>query len=111
MTTYDFKCGSCGETALFVDNERPQAPVCCGQPMNVYSWLPKRNAQLHTKDRPVVFEHPVTGEVRYPPRQDSPMLPSYKERGFERKEFTSYQEHQKWCKAHEVINHGMEGIK
>jgi len=69
------------------------------------------NAQLHPKDRPVVFENPQTGEVRYPARQDSPMMPGYKERGFERKEFTSYHEHQDWCKAHDVINHAAEGIK
>lgn len=69
-----------------------------------------KNAVLHTKDRPVVFENPQTGEVRYPARQDSPMMPGYKERGFERKEFTSYKEHQAWCKDHDVINHAAEGI-
>jgi hypothetical protein len=69
-----------------------------------------RSAQLHPKDRPVVFENPQTGEVRYPARQDSPMMPGYAERGFERREFTSYQEHKKWCDAHDVINHAVEGI-
>jgi hypothetical protein len=69
-----------------------------------------KRALLSTKDRPVVFENPQTGEVRYPARQDSPMMPGYKERGFERKEFTSYVEHQKWCREKNVINHAAEGI-
>lgn len=113
MTTYDFKCGICGETRLLVDNQRPESPSCCNQPMNSYTWAPNtsKNAQLHPKDRPVVFENPQTGEVRYPARQDSPMMPGYKERGFERKEFTSYAEHKKWCDKNQVVNHGLEGIK
>jgi hypothetical protein len=83
-------------------------PACDnGLPGNVAS----RNAQLGPKDRPVVWEHPETGEVRYPPRQESPMLPAYKERGFKRREFTSYREHQDWCKAHGVVNHAAEDIK
>lgn len=71
----------------------------------------RRPAALSKQDRPVVFENPQTGEVRYPARQDSPMMPGYKERGFERREFTSYREHQDWCSKQGVINHAAEGIK
>lgn len=67
-------------------------------------------AALHPKDRPVVFENPQTGEVRYPARQDSPMMPGYEERGFKRREFTSYHEHKKWCDKNGVMNHGLEGV-
>jgi predicted RNA-binding Zn-ribbon protein involved in translation (DUF1610 family) len=110
MTTYDFKCNTCGKTELFLEDNKPEAPICCGESMRSYTWVTKRNAQLHPKDRPVVFENPQTGEVKYPPRQDSPMLPSYIEQGFKRREFTSYQEHKKWCDSHGVVNHGLEGI-
>lgn len=70
-----------------------------------------KNAQLPPGERPVIWENPLTGEVRYPPRKESPMLQAYKDRGFQRKEFTSYNEHQQWCKSHDVINHAAEGIK
>lgn len=71
----------------------------------------KGHAQLRPEERPVVFENPITGEVRYPPRQNSPMYQAYKDQGFQRREFTSYHEHKAWCDAHQVVNHAVEGIK
>lgn len=70
-----------------------------------------RLAQLPLNERPVVWQHPLTGEVRYPGRNDGEMPKYYKEQGYERKEITSYREHQKFNKEHGLINHAAEGIK
>lgn len=69
-----------------------------------------KNAQLHVKERPVVWQHPKTGEVRYPGHTGE-MPGYYQSQGYERKEFTSYQEHKKFCDDNGMINHAVEGIK
>lgn len=68
-----------------------------------------RNTQLPEGERPYVFENPQTGEVRY--LHTDYMAKHYEGQGFQRKEFTSYQEHKKWCDARGMVNHAVEGIK
>jgi hypothetical protein len=68
-----------------------------------------RNAQLPEGERPVVWENPHNGEVRY--LHTDHMESHYKSQGFEKKEFPSYYEHKKWCDEHGVVNHALEGIK
>lgn len=46
-------------------------------------------AAVHSKERAVVFRHPKTGQVVYPPRNDQPMHPVYAEQGYERVELPS----------------------
>lgn len=70
-----------------------------------------KNTQLPNSERPVVWEHPITGEVRYPGRNDGEMPKYYKDQGYERHEMTSYTEHQKFNKEHGLINHAAEGIR
>lgn len=73
----------------------------------------KCSAQLHPNDRPVLFtktKEDGTIDIRFPLRRESPMLPAYKEQGFQRTEFTSYQEHAKFCKENDLVNHAVEGI-
>ena len=61
-------------------------------------------------DKPVIYIHPVTGEYRIPGRNDTDMPLRYKMLGFERKEFSSYFEHQRWMRSKGLINHAAEGI-
>lgn len=68
-----------------------------------------KNTQLLEGERPVVWENHQTGEVRY--THTDYMVPHYKNLGYEKTEFTSYHEHKKWCDAHGVVNHAVEGIK
>lgn len=73
-----------------------------------------RNAQLPPGERPILWTKPGEGgkiEIRYPGRNDGQMPEYYKSQGYEKTEFTSYHEHQKFCKDHEIINHAVEGIK
>lgn len=59
---------------------------------------------------PVVYVHPITGDYRIPLAPDEPMPERYKLQGYERREFTSYLEHQKWCNDHNLVNKYAEGI-
>lgn len=70
-----------------------------------------QTALLPPSERPVVWKHPKTGEVRYPGQNNSEMPKYYKDLGYERHEITSYPEHQKFCKEQGVVNHAVEGIK
>lgn len=70
-----------------------------------------RNQQLSPKDRPVVWQHPQSGEVRYPGLNNSEMPKYYKDLGYERREIMSYNEHQKFCKERGLVNHAVEGIR
>lgn len=70
-----------------------------------------RPATMHPSERPIVWQHPVTKEVRYPGRNDGEMPSYYKSQGYQKVEIPSYQEHQKFCKEQGVVNHAAEGIK
>jgi len=70
-----------------------------------------KNQQLAADERPVVWEHPGTGEIRYPGRNDCDMPKYYKDLGYQRKEITSYKAHQQFCDERGLINHKAEGIR
>lgn len=46
----------------------------------------ERHAQVHTSERAVIYEHPLTGEHKTPPRADQPMPEVYARQGFVRRE-------------------------
>ena len=66
---------------------------------------------MHPKDRPVIYIHPVTGDYKIPGRNDVEMPLRYKMQGYERREFDSYFEHQRWMKSKGLVNHAAEGIR
>lgn len=67
-----------------------------------------RNTQLPEGQRPVVWENPA-GDVKY--LHTNYMAKHYESLGYEKKEFSSYFEHKKWCDEHGMVNHALEGIK
>lgn len=75
-----------------------------------HSCQKSRMAQLTGEEKPVVWVHPQTGEIKYPGRNDADMPLQYKAQGYERKEFTSYHEHQAFCRKNGLVNHRAEGI-
>jgi len=93
----------------YLHKEMEEYPACATSTPEAVRY--SKSTQLPKNERPVIFENPQTGEVRYPATPDSPMMPGYAERGFERREFNSYQEHKSWCDSHGVVNHQVEGIK
>ena len=112
------KCVKCGREYGYDPISYPEGKACTSKVCNPST--PTRfhykdrtfvNAQLSAKDRPIVWEHPVTGEIRYPGRNDGEMPQYYKDQGYQKREITSYQEHQKFNKEHGLVNHAAEGIR
>lgn len=73
--------------------------------MDIY--IPKRNK----RGNPVLWLNPVTGDYRVPMDPDAPIPDKYKALGLERREFTSYHEHQSVCKKLGLVNHYDEDIR
>jgi arginine deiminase len=59
------------------------------------------HAQVHTRDRAVIFYNTKTGEHRTPARADQPIPEVYRAQGFERKEILSMIE---WEKQSGVVH-------
>lgn len=66
------------------------------------------SAAVHTSERSVVFEHPGTGDVKYPGRNDAPMPQRYRDAGYVKRELTSLAESDRFCKQHDVVNEVVE---
>jgi len=49
----------------------------------------RQGGTVHPSERAVVYRHPLTGKVVYPPRNDQPMQPVYANAGYERVELPS----------------------
>ncbi len=97
-------CGNelSAHTAFLVNGEL----LCgsCRRPAERSAILQTRSASVHEKERAVVWQHPATGEVRYPGRNDVPMPALYQKQGFERREFTSIQQLDSFSKQRGLVN-------
>lgn len=86
----------------------------CGQPLEIGAWpfctpeghpsFRQYTTAFNDKDACVVWEHPQTGEVRYPGKNDAPMPERYAKQGFQRKEMRTLHEISKFEKSHKVWN-------
>lgn len=68
----------------------------CGEEVGIGDWFMcphepvlSHDAEVHAKERTVLWQHPGTGEYRYPGRNDVPMGPRLEKLGYQRKEFGS----------------------
>jgi len=95
------------------DPDTPQHTPCpdCGEYLSVgdWPWCPHGSTRpshhsVHANERSVVWEHPGTGEIRYPGRNDAPMPARYQKEGFVRKEFTSLRSLERFECSHNVLN-------
>lgn len=76
----------------------------CRRPAGRGDFIHSRPASVCEKERSVVWQHPGTGEVRYPGRNDVPMPKLYEQQGFARREFTSLRELESFSKQKGVVN-------
>lgn len=60
--------------------------MCADQSPGGHGPVRSMNASVNPRERAVVWEHPGTGEIRYPGRNDTPMPSYYSREGFVRKE-------------------------
>lgn len=75
-------CSTCGQSVAV--GEWPFCPhgISCGG---------TRLKAFHPSERTVVLRNPRTGEIRYPPRNDSPIHPNYRRQGYVREELNNPQ--------------------
>lgn len=56
------------------------------------------------RDRAVVYTNPLTGKTAYPGQDTAFTRQKYESWGYERKEFTTVRELDKFCKENKVVN-------
>jgi len=105
MPLHDMICDFCNEIyedmPLYV--EGTQCP--CGGYFEIYWHARPRDAAAFGRDETtVVYEHPATGKVVYPGRNDQPMPARYEQAGYVRRELKSLHEVDTFSKEHGVVN-------
>lgn len=63
-----------------------------------------RTATVHPSERTVIWQDPKTGQVAYPPRNDSPMPERYRTAGYQRVEFEHARDVERFEKEKGVRN-------
>jgi len=102
---HDMICDRCGEIVYDLPLSKEGAKCVCLGRMEIYWHQRPRNAvAFSAEETTVVYEHPVTGEVRYPARNDQPMPERYRQQGFEQRELRSLREVDRFSKEHGMIN-------
>jgi hypothetical protein len=89
--------------------------VCdyCGMELRIgdFPWCPHSatvpgiyTPAVHPKERTVIYENPRTGHVRYPGRADVPIPQRYADQGYQRREFPTRHELERFEKQRGVTN-------
>lgn len=106
MPRHDLVCPSCN--AYYPDSPLDTIQNCaeCGALLEILwtSSHPQAATNTHPSERAVVWQHPQTGEVRWPGRNDVPMPERYAAAGFQRREFETARELEKFEKERNVRN-------
>lgn len=111
MTLHDVRCGECGqewETFLEWDESTRSlttATCTCGGRAGRVFHKSGFVANAHHLDRTVIFQHP-TDPTKWsaPDRNDRPMPDRLRKLGYEKKEFYSVRDLEKFEKSHHVVN-------
>lgn len=75
-------CSHCGNSYGIGDWPFcPHGTGCCSTNLS----------SIHPSERAVVYRNPRTGEIRYPPRNDTPLHPKYVAQGYVRDELSTHQ--------------------
>lgn len=87
----------------------PDFAIRCSTCYNLMEILWSRSSAdiphaCHPSESVVVWEHPVTGQVRYPGRNDTPIPERYQREGFVRKEIRTLRDIHKFESDHKVLN-------
>lgn len=106
---HDLICDRCGEILDDVPSTviGSKCAYCMKGRMEIYygNWGRREKATpLDAKDATVVYEHPVTGKVVYPARNDIPMPERYRAAGFERVEMRTLNAIDRFSEKHGLVN-------
>ena len=105
MPRHDVECTKCGK--VIKDYYASPWPESLrhedgGELIILWSGSSPHDAEAHPRDRTVIYRNPVTGEIAYPPRNDSVMPKRYRDRGFQRVEFNHARDVEKFEKSNDV---------
>ena len=112
MVVHDLACVDCDRKLYDVLVDSAKLPACpdCGAACEVRWDISRRpinlarHSTVHARERTVVWKHPKTGVVSYPPMADAPMPDRYRKQGFERVEFETQRSLDKFCDEKKVLN-------
>lgn len=105
-TRHDLQCDRCDKIYEDMPVSCDGTHCHCGGKLEI-AWhaCHSQNARaLDPKETTVVYEHPETGKIIYPGKNDVVMPLRYRTLGYQRKELTSLSEVDKFSKAHGVVN-------
>lgn len=79
-------------------------PLCCGARMEI-CWQATNSihSPCHPSETIVIWEHPQTGQVMYPARNDVPMPARYRSQGYVRREIRNLADVRKFEKEKKVV--------
>ena len=103
---HDLICSACDYVMLDASSEHIGAQCICGGVYEIYyaNWYKRNAVPLHPKDSVTVYQHPRTGKVLYPGRNDVPMPERYRAQGYERLHLRSLHEIDHFSRQHGVVN-------
>lgn len=107
MPRHDLVCDKCGSIRLDFSSTSFDSlthELCGGTFEILWTASHPRDAVASATERTVVWENPLTGEVRYPGRNDAPIPARYRDQGYVRRELSSLREVEKFEKSHGVRN-------
>lgn len=107
MVLHDFQCEACGKTEhdVYCTDGTHLRRCTCGAPMSI-NWQRRHTPYIgiHAKDRAIVYYNPKTGKHATPGRSDVPMPARYAKDGYERREFETLRDLDKYCKENNLVN-------
>jgi hypothetical protein len=106
MPAHDVQCNKCGEILRnHYISPWPSHPAHaeCGGELEILWQSTPRVATIHPRERTVIYKHPLSGKVAYPPT-NGPMSQHYAEAGYERIELEHVHDVERFEREHGVCN-------
>lgn len=107
MAYHDLECKKCKVSLPYAHIRLLDKPhVKCGGKLEIVFVNPRQRFvhAVPPKERSVVWKHPVTGQIRYPGRNDVPMPERYASIGYERHEMVHASDLHKFERDNNVCN-------
>ena len=111
MPLHDLICSSCHTTTRHFLSPWPdrvvhledggQFEILWSDPGHTHT------AQVHPRERIILWRHPKSGRVVYPGRNDAPMPERYRKLGYERVELSSLRSVERFEKESHAAGHGV----
>jgi hypothetical protein len=103
---HHFQCPVCNriEYDVLCTNGHFHKPCVCGARMDILWRWESRPVCVHPSERAVVWYNPQTGKHATPGRNDVEMPQRYKDAGYQRREFATLHDLDRYCKQEGLHN-------